>query len=349
MGGFTKIQLEHCDQENIDLQNEKLDKLKLHKGIRFYSEKDIEMEYDFYLNDEKREEYFPPHLFPYDEIKSYEDFRKIWTGMGEAIVPPIGSLTFDCYFDRTSKSAMYKIAQYLYNNMGQISEVSGSFSTFIERSGISQKRKYALHELEDSLRSKDEPEKLPEEDQYIPKIQTGHFLCKSFSIDPFWIAFGSVDEPTFLKKKIYVNDAYNELHKDENGYAFMLMPQMPLGIGMEWFEKVINKALDLGLREHPLFILSLLYGATSNNEENYIKELKEWYTADEMIDRFKRIYRELDASYGYRTTIGFQWDEDEERFRPVSRGSALKKLHAHCQILTALKKASGCENWKENF
>jgi hypothetical protein len=339
MGGFTKIQLKDCDQENIDKQNEKLDKIGLKKDIRFYSEKDIRDEYAFYRSTSNKDEYYPPHLFP-KPINNYNEFKKIWTGMGEVFVPPIGALTFDCYFDRTSQRAMKMIGKYLLNNIDQIEKVEGSFTTFVERTGLPTKKKLILYQLETP---KQEPEKLPKKEQYIPDIQTGHFLCKSIGIEPFWVTFGNVEEPTFMKKKIYKDDLYNEIYRNKEGYAFMLMPLMPLDVETDWHEKVINRALDLGLREHPIFILSYLYGVESNNEEKYIKEVKECYSKDEIVKKFNIVHNQLKETYGYGTINGFELNITKNKFEPCLGDRGSRKMQAHCQILNVFLKASGCD------
>lgn len=138
MGGFTEIRLKDCSQENIDEQNKKLEELKAPKWCRFYSEKDIEFEYDAFINGVGE---FPEHLFPRHKINSYEDFKKYWSpqALGEVFVPYFGTLTFDCYFGRTSKRVMNIIGKYLVENSDQINFVEGSFSTFVERSGLSKK------------------------------------------------------------------------------------------------------------------------------------------------------------------------------------------------------------------
>jgi hypothetical protein len=58
-------------------------------------------------------------------------------GIQKAVVsvlsPPSGTLQFDCYFGRTSKRAMRKIGRYVAENIEEIKEVDGSFTTFMER------------------------------------------------------------------------------------------------------------------------------------------------------------------------------------------------------------------------
>ena len=147
MGGFTKIVLRDCSQVNIDSQNNKLKKLKVAKQYRFYSEKDVQIEYEFF---KKEDGYFPENQFPREKIKSYKDFTKYWSteALGEVFVPKIGTLTFDCYFGRTSKRAMKVIASYLMCNLSQIKEVDGSYSTFVERCGWGKARQAELMELD---------------------------------------------------------------------------------------------------------------------------------------------------------------------------------------------------------
>lgn len=140
MGGFTKIRLSDISQENIDKHNQMLKDLKAPKWCRFYSEKDVKFEYEGFVNGEGE---FPEHLFPRDKINSYEDFKRYWSpeALGEVFVPKFGTLTFDCYFGRTSKRAMNIIGKYLVENCMDVEEVGGSYSTFVERSGLSKKDK----------------------------------------------------------------------------------------------------------------------------------------------------------------------------------------------------------------
>lgn len=148
MGGFTSIQLRETSQEHIDEQNAELDALGVAKCYRFYSEKDTRKEWEHYQKDgpTARKKYYPPHLFPQD-ITSYETFKRYWSTehLGEVFVPRIGMLKFDCYFGRTSKRAMHGIARYLlYCPEGAIKEVSGSYSTFVERCGYKAKTKQKI-------------------------------------------------------------------------------------------------------------------------------------------------------------------------------------------------------------
>jgi hypothetical protein len=139
MGGFTKIQLKDTSQENIDEQNQRLREYGLRKNLKFYSERDIEKEYEYFL---KNDGNYPERMFPRDQINSLEDFKKYWNprAVGEAFVPPVGALTFDCYFGRTSKRAMHAIACWILSHGDSHPfTTSGSYSTFVERSGYKAK------------------------------------------------------------------------------------------------------------------------------------------------------------------------------------------------------------------
>lgn len=143
MGRFTTIKLKEVDDISIKIENQKLSELKVAKKYRFYSEDDIKLEYDSF---KKGKGVFPERLFPRDKIKSYDDFKRYWSPkkLGVVFVPEIGMLTFDCYFGRTSKRAMHNIARYLLMNIDKIESVSGSYSTFVERCGYSEKKQKIL-------------------------------------------------------------------------------------------------------------------------------------------------------------------------------------------------------------
>lgn len=153
MGGFTVIYLKDRSEENIKEQNRRLELLKVPKKHRFYSIKDVEFEFNGFM---KNKGEFPEHLFPRDQIKTFEDFKRFWSpiAVGEIFVSYTGSLGFDCYFGRTSKHAMRQIGKYIGENANEILAVSGSFSTFMERGMSRWERKYIQEKL-DNLTIKD--------------------------------------------------------------------------------------------------------------------------------------------------------------------------------------------------
>lgn len=142
---------------------------------------------------------------------------------------------------------------------------------------------------------KRELEILEKSEQSLHKdLQSGLLLCKSFSPQPFWVIFGKVDSPRFLKEKYYVNDDYNTLHRDKNGYAFLMLPLMTVGtpplFGKQTFDDMIEHCWNMGLREHPLFVGDIIYhlhlpNFTKKIVEDVAKDFAELYTKDELIER----------------------------------------------------------------
>jgi len=143
MGGFTSIKLKDTSAENIAKHNKMLADAKVRKSIRFYSEDDVKLEYEAFVAGEGE---FPERLFPKDKINSYEDFTNYWNRehLGATFCPAFGELTFDVYFGRTSNNAMKCIKDYIITALletpfeSPFDEVSGSWSTFLERCSASK-------------------------------------------------------------------------------------------------------------------------------------------------------------------------------------------------------------------
>ena len=145
MGGFTTLKLNDTSTDNIAKHNKMLDDAKVRKGIRFYSEDDVKLEYKYFL---KNDGVFSDNQFPRDKINSYEDFTKYWSteALGEVFCPEFGMLKFDCYFGRTSDNAMKCLKNYIvdaillpeYFMNTPFAYASGSWSTYLERCSASK-------------------------------------------------------------------------------------------------------------------------------------------------------------------------------------------------------------------
>lgn len=335
MGGFTSIKLKDTSPEAIKQVNATLTEMKVPKGYRFYSEDDVKEEYEYY---KKGDGNYPEHLFPKNKIRSYKSFTKYWSteALGATFVPPFGTLTFDCYYGRTATTTMNKIARFIYNNLELIDEVDGSYSTFVnDKITVSNRMKECLIQLDKPF----EPEELPENEKTDDTLQSGLWLCKSWSNTPFWVLYGNVDYPVFKKKRVYVDDLYNNLYKDNEGQAFLLVPLMPLDAGEEWFSTRFEQMWKMGLREHPNLIMPLLYNLTVKTiSKETVKEFRELYTQEEIADRFKILYNEMVNTYGYNKVMGFVWKDIEKEFKPC--GGNITPVMSRCQILTTLSRAS---------
>ena len=154
MGGFTVIYLKNRSAENIKKQNELLASYGVTTKFRFYTMVDVIFEYESFKNGLG---VFPEREFPKNKIHSLKDFCNFWNPkvIGEVFVPYVGSLTFDCYFGRTSRNAMARIGKYLINNYDEIYAVSGSFETFLERSSLSKANQSFILDLIKQLKIRD--------------------------------------------------------------------------------------------------------------------------------------------------------------------------------------------------
>jgi len=136
MGGYTEIKLKDCSQKNINKHNKALRAMRVTKKYRFYSQKDTKFEYKTFLAGEGA---FPENQFPKAQINSFKDFRKFWNNKAiGSFCPLYGTLTFDCYFGRTSDRDLRKIGKYITSIINEIKTVDGSFTTFMER-GMTKK------------------------------------------------------------------------------------------------------------------------------------------------------------------------------------------------------------------
>lgn len=334
MGGMTKIMLKDVSDENIRAQNQILKERGIKK--RFYSKDDIVREYRYFKKDPGN---YPQHLFPIDEIKTFEDFKTYWSTerLGETFCPGFGTLMFDCCFGRTHESEMNKIGMYVLENIKSIAEVSGGYSTFVQRTDLSKKQKNTLLKLEDNS----EPELI--EDYKPTNIQSGLWLCKSWSNEPFWVIFGNVDRPLFLKDRKYVDDHYNNIYRDSKGLAYMMFPLMPIGADSKWFYDMYERAFEMGLREHPNIILSILYDVTIDDIDDVVPDIVKFYDGNEIVEKFKNLYFKMENSFGFNQVHGFCFNSKEQMFKPV--GGNLSVIKGQCLALSILYRASGTDNF----
>lgn len=188
------------------------------------------------------------HLKPADRDLTLEELKQLFPTWTE-----VGRFEADLYYQRTPVEQMQLIAKFIFKFANEIKYISGS-DTLLERGNIPEE----YHEVIKSLEKPYEPPKeLPEEEQVRPNLQNGILLCKTFGPEQVWVTYGRVEEPKFLKVRIYEEDVYNSLYRDNNGLAYLLVP---LYDGSEGFgERVFKKAWELGIREHPDFFLPMVY------------------------------------------------------------------------------------------
>jgi len=289
MGLQVEIKLKNTEESNINAMNLKLKELGF-KRSNFLSKASLK-------------------AWAKHDKKTVKELKKIWT-----VDTTIGMLRFDIGFSRTSVTQMRKAVRFIVENNESIEFIDNGHDLF-ERSELkSETTKAILNSLEEQ---DEEPELLPIDQQTKSDLQSGQFLCKSFSINPFWVLFGKVDTPKFMIKRIYVDDLYNSLYRDKNGLGFMLIPLVTLGanpkFGTQTRDEFFTQAWNMGLREHPNFFFSFIYGFGFADSKNFkpekfkemAKEFVEHYTNDEIVERYKAVEGRLEAyKYSYNTAQG---------------------------------------------
>lgn len=275
------------------------------------------------------------HLKPKNRDLTMEELQEIIPGWTE-----VGLLNFDVAFSRTDEETAQKYIVFIRDNQDSIDHLKGALE-LIERYDVTPEDCTILKRLN---KPEVDPVKLPKEQRTKHDLQDGLFLCKSWSTKPFWVIFGNVDKPMFMKDRIYEDDIYNNLYKDKQGYAYLMLPLLPLNdLQLSFVEKVYSEAWDMGLREAYSFIIPVIYGLDLTNYFHVCKEYQEFYTTEELNERFVTLMTAYQKTYGLPG--GFIWSDVKKRFKPCGNNTVL--MQNVCSILTCLVWAMGKEKAAE--
>ena len=314
-------------KETVEILNRALETAKIDNT--FITEQDnID-----WLNDINQNSKSPQrHLKPEDRDLTMEELIRIFPTYTE-----VGLLSFDVAYSRTSEEEAQKYLGFIRKHKKDILYLRGA-DELVNRYKTTDADKEVIKLL---TQTEPEPELLPVEERYTPDLQSGLFLCKSWSDKPFWVVFGNVERPTFLKEKKYKDNLINNIYRDKKGYAYMLLPLMPINNNqIEFVQDVYNQAYSLGLRENFNFIIPLVYGLDLVNLNDVADDYKVSYTPEELQDRFKRVFSMTSSIYPYRNSMGFIWLDDKKKFNPIG-GEGTMQIRTRCSILTALARAIG--------
>lgn len=300
MGQLVKIYLKDKSDKNIEKFNEFLNEKNIENSFTSYADMN-DWAHDINTNPKSPQ----AHLKPTTADELIEMFSSLFE---------IGVMMFDVAYNRTSQSEASIYAEFILKHVDDIEYINGA-DELINRYQLSDNE---INIIKSLIRDENIlPEKLPIDKQYKPNLQSGLFLCKSFSHKPFWVIFGNVDKPTFLKEKIYVNDIYNNIYRDKNNYAYLMFPLMPLSYKkqVEFAYKIYDIAFDMGLRENPNFILPLIYGLDITDIHKVSDNFIETYTNKELIERFKIVLQITNNTFPYNDQYGFLWNDKTNRFK----------------------------------
>lgn len=249
------------------------------------------------------------HLKPEERNLTMQELKSIFKAWTEE-----GVLEYDFKYDRGNADDISKLSNFIKENSDKIDYLKNA-DELIKRfeKAVGESKNVLLN-----LNKQDEPpKKLPVKDRRIPNLQSGIMLCKSWGIKPFWVIFGRVERPTFLKEKIYVEDVYNNLYRDKNGYAYMLLPLNDFSEG--FIENVINEAQELGMREHPNYFAATVYSYHIGIDiKTFADIFAEAYTTNELLERLKFHFQKLRALYNYENDKHIKLSLPKFKFNPFA-------------------------------
>lgn len=323
MSNEVKIVLKRKDDETINVINAIL----IQRGIdnAFLTDKNVEDT----VKDINKPDSPQAHLQPMTKQKLIETFPTWFE---------IGAMTFDIAYSRTSQEEAKEYAELIVLIKNDIQYITNGLD-FIEKYNLNSKEQKVIKSLNKLPK---EPKKLPKCDRITHDLQGGNYLCDSFSPEPFWVIFGNVDKPVFLKNKIYEDDIMNDIYRDKKGLAYLLMPLMELGQeGLNKLMDAFNHAWDIGLREDPNYLLPLIYGLDITNINDVAEGYLDFYGKDKLKQKFMDAFIHTNNYFPYGNNNGFVWNDRECRFIPT--GKKTMKIISLCNVLTALLRAMGSE------
>jgi len=223
------------------------------------------------------------HLKPVDRDLTLDELKEMFPKWTET-----GLFETDLYFGRTSEDEMERIAGFIVDHQYDIQYIT-DVETLIDRGGIKPAMASVLHLLE---KPEEVHEEYPKEEQLKQrKLQSGQLLCKSWGTEPFWVIYGKVERPQFLKERKYIEEGLNSLYRDDQKRGYLLIPLYDFSYG--FFEKVYKEAWERGLREHPNYFLTCCYSVEIQNIKNAAQSFFEFYTEEELVERFQLIKAQI--------------------------------------------------------
>jgi hypothetical protein len=323
MGQIVVIRLKAKDDKSIIAINKLAKKAGIKRSFNIEADNIAWVE-DINNNPESAQK----HLKPITLEKLKEVFN-IWC--------EVGLLSFDVAFSRTSQAEAKKYAQFILKHQDLIDQLEGA-QELIERYDLDEEEQTIIKKLN---YVRPAPVKLPVEERTKKDLQGGHMLCKSWGLQPFWVIFGNVESPVFMKERIFEEDIYNNLYRDKKGYGYLLLPLMPLGDkSVEFAEKVYDDAWSMGLREAFTYFIPMVYGLDITNIDKVAKDYREFYTVEELKERFYHIFESTHKTFPYGCPMGFIWRDVEMMFKPIG-SNPTSMIFARCNILTACLRALG--------
>lgn len=323
MGQMVVIRLKAKDDKSITAVNKLLKKARIDNSF-ITEQNNIDWLEDINTNPKSPQK----HLKPLTLIQLKTMFN---------LYCEIGALNFDMAFGRTSQTLAKKYAKFILKYADLIQELQGAQSML-------ERYDFTLTKEEQLIIKK--LNKVPVAERTKRDLQGGLMLCKSWSSEPFWVVFGKTinNYPIFMKDKQYEDENYNNLYRDDNGYAYLLIPLLPINnVQLEFVEKVYNDCWSMGLRESYNLFIPFIYGLDIVNTDKVAEDYREFYTGEELREKFWFIFKATNSMFPYNNANGFIWRQDKLAFTPCGTPLPSMQTWARCHILTAILRAIGPE------
>ena len=272
------------------------------------------------------------HLKPKDRDLTMEELQSMFESY-----TTIGLMDFDVAYSRTDEETAQKYLKFIRNYKDSIDWLKGA-DELIERYETTEEDRNIIQLLNIIPPV---PKKLPKSEQTKDDLQGGILLCKSFSPNPFWVIYGKVkdDYPMFLKKRVYEDADYDGLYRDKQGLGYLMIPLIPIdNKQVEFAEKVYTACWNMGLRESYTFFIPYVYGLDLTNLNKVAKDYRDFYTHDEIKERFMKMFQYTSNNYHYNYPGGFCWSDMRKRF-VCCGGYEVHTLMSKCSVMTALLRA----------
>lgn len=226
------------------------------------------------------------HLKPKGRELTMDELKKTFPKWTEE-----GLFEADLNYNRTPVNEIQSIAEFVIDYQMVISYITEAEAMI--NKGDLKKEFWPILKLMN--KPEEEPEKLPPEEQYIPDIQSGILSCKYWGEKKVWLIYGKVDTPRFLKENIFRDACMNNIYKDKNGLAYLLVPLMPLGNStMDFLERTLQEINLMGVMENPYFVAGNIYSSRIIDLKAVADQFKQDYTAEERLERAKILYNQLE-------------------------------------------------------
>jgi hypothetical protein len=99
----------------------------------------------------------------------------------------------------------------------------------------------------------------------------------------------------------------------------------------------------MGLRENLNFFIPMVYGLDIANYDSVSEQYQEWYTQEELQERFETVFKLTNDLFPYGHFQGFVWDDIKKRFKPTGTSNPTMLQQSRCSVLTCLLRAAGKE------